>query len=791
MTEHSTSTHVTLGGRREPDLRSVVRMLLRGRWVIIGTMTAAVLIAVVVTWLQPRVYESEATVRIDEEQQGLSLLTRMAPIGLGGMAGLGGSDVQTDIAELRSRRIAEQVVDSLHLQVRLTQPDTARDALVRVIQIDRGADEATIRLTMQENGTYRVTAEGRRVPVGAPPVMIRPGEEFSIAGAVLLVEPSAGASPSQMMLKISPFQEAVEQVRKSMRVDRPDPTAKVVAIRYRDRDPVLTAAVPNAATTIFLRYKTETIRERSHGTVDFLQEQIAHYSPALAAAEARLQQYREDAQIISPTDQASEELRRAGDLHVRRDMLRTEQHSLRELLQRVGGSPGASDSRSLYRDLAAHPLFLANGAVQDVLRSLGELETERSTLAVRRTDENLDIQAIDARVAELEDQLLRMARGYLRSLDTQIASMDGILVQSQYDLGTIPAREAEFLRLTREQKLLEEVLLMLQTKLKEEEIQASSETTTVRALDTALEPEGPVSPRPLLNLLVALMVGTVVGVGLAFGRDLMDDAVRSEDEVRSVTGGAPVVGMIPDTGGGTRAAARRSMPRWLLAAPLQLGGSGARSEVHAFREIATAMRIGEPGGPRTVVITDAGEGAGKVAVARGMALQLARRGRRVLLVAVDAHGARGIDPDPRPVRLTEVRDVDDFHRTLERFTDQETGVQLDVLRCDGVPAGEPLEPWKLGDLVQRFGGGHDAIIVDAPSLSYSGDAAVLGRYADSTLVVAQIGRTDRDALARAVTRLEQLEVPFGGIVLTDPEVGQNGSTPFALPRNSEAGAGAV
>jgi uncharacterized protein involved in exopolysaccharide biosynthesis/Mrp family chromosome partitioning ATPase len=786
MTDGTTSRAVARRGGREPDLRSIFMLLLRGRWIIAGTLALAVAVAVLVTLLQDPVYESEATVRIDEEEQGLSMLSRMAPMGLGGVAGLGRSDVQTDIVELRSRRIAEAVVDSLRLQVRVVRPDTARDAVLRVLRVDPATRGATIRLTLQDGGAYAVAVDGRSAG-GAGTV--RPGEPFTAGGAELVIEPAGVAIP-QMVVQVVPFNTAVSEVRKYMRVDRLDPTAQVLAIRYRDRDPVLAAAVPNVTSTIFVRYKTETSRERSFGTVDFLQEQIANYAPALADAEARLQSYREQAQIISPTDQAAEELRRVGDLHVRRDMMRTEQVSLRELLARVERPGAQTSARSLARDLAAHPLFLSNGAVQDVLRTMSELETERSSLAVRRTDENLDVRAIDERLNELEDQLLRLARGYLRSLDTQVASMDGMLARSEQDLGTIPAREAEFLRLTREQKLLEEVLLMLQTKLKEEEIQASSETTSVRELDTALVPEGPVSPRPLLNLLVALMVGTVVGVGLAFGRDAMDDAVRSEDEVRSVTGGAPVLGMIPDTGGGTRAAVRRgSMPRWLLAPPLRLGsgGSGGRSEVHAFREIATAVRIGEPGGPRTVVITGAGEEAGKVAVARGVALQLARRGRRVLLVVADARGAGGIDPIPRPVRLSDVTDAAAFRRVLERYTDPDTGVKLDVLRCDGVPAEEPMEPWKLGELVQRFGSDHDAVVVDAPSLSYSGDAAVLGRFADSTLIVAQIGKTDRDALARAVERLDQLEVPFGGIVLTDPDVGQNGSTPFALPRASEAG----
>jgi capsular exopolysaccharide synthesis family protein len=660
-------------------------------------------------------------------------------------------------------------------------PDTLRDALLKVIRVPREIEPAAIRLQYQPDGTYRVSPAGRRAPRFALPEAVRPGEEFSLGGAVLRLEPTAGAPPPEMILTLSPFRSAVDAMRETMRVDRPDPTAQIVALRYRDRDPGLTAAVPNAAAAIFLRFKTETSQERSRGTIGFLSEQIAHHAPALAAAEARLQSFREEAHIISPREQAAEELRRVAELQVRRDMARTEQHSLRELLVRIAGSESGQGSRSLSRDLAAHPLFLSNGAVQDLLRTMGELETERNALAVRRTEAHQDIRALSGRIGELEHQLLRLARGYLQSVETQIASMDAILAESGRDLATIPAREAQFLRLTRDQKLLEEVLLMLQTKLKEEEIQATSETNSVRMLDTALLPEKPVAPQPLLNLLVALVVGGVVGVGLAFGREALDNVVRSEDEITHVTGGAPVVGVIPQRAGATRAiqhSGRAGDGRWLsIPSPLRFGRrlpEYNRTEADAYREIKAVLRIGHLDGPRVIVITGTDSAANKSAVSRGLAVHLARHHIPVLLVDCDVQSGRlhqvlGLRRSPGLVDLVEGRA---WEETVQRYTDGRTTAALDVLTSGntGPQLTDSFDPARIEHLLERFGSAYGAIIVDAPTLSTSSDAAVLGSFADTTLLVAQKGRTDRQSLARAVSRLAQLGVSFGGVILADADL---------------------
>jgi uncharacterized protein involved in exopolysaccharide biosynthesis len=197
---------------------------------------------------------------------------------------------------------------------------------------------------------------------------------------------------------------------------------------------------------------------------------------------------------------------------------------------------------SPYRELASFPVFISNSAVQNVLRVLTDLENQRTELLVRRTPENIDIQRIDRRIGELEVQLYAMARSYREGLDSQIASLDDALSEFGIQLEAVPAQQLTFARLTREKRLLEEIYTLLQSRLKEAEIRKAGEPTDVRVLDAALVPEKPVSPRPMLNLVLGLMLGLMLGTGAALARVIVDPKVRSRTDAIAATSGLPVIG---------------------------------------------------------------------------------------------------------------------------------------------------------------------------------------------------------------------------------------------------------
>jgi tyrosine-protein kinase Etk/Wzc len=776
------------------DLWNVVR---RNRWLILAITLATGLTGFVYSWTRPPVYLSEATIRIDDSRANRNVLSEIAALTGGKSQGL----IETEMLVLRSRQIVESVVDTLSMHARLVEPRIARSAVFATLSAPADASPALYRLRHTQDGVYaveKVTEEETRTL----PARVTVGAPAEIDGIRFALAPALRASPPPVIeLAVGSFRETVSGIRQALDVSRPGSTAQIVSVSYSNNDPVLAAAVPNAVTDAFIRYKAGVSKVESRSTVGFLREQVSSYEASLREAENRLRAFRENAQVISPEKQATEQITRLAELQARRDQLVAEHSSLARLLAQVGRmQPREDDGPSPYRQLAAFPTFLSNRAVQDLLQSLTALENERSSLLVRRTRENVDVQGLDTRIHELELQLYQTAANYHESLANEIASLDANLARFTGQMREIPAQEVEFARLLREQNLLEQIYTLLQTRLKEAEISQAVDAGDVRLLDAALVPTRPIAPRPVRNGVLSLVLGLMLGVGVAFGRKALDTKVRTQEDVSGTTGGLPVLGVIPRirsrTLGAGAANGNGNGNGKKLAAANENGNGRARKLIpispgvlmeerlvtwrdprspvsEAYRALRTNLTFASlERAPQVIVVTSAMPGDGKTTSASNLAITLAQQGSRVLLV--DADLRRGILHE-----VFGVRQAPGFAHVLMGRTSLADAVQEIRMGESGAPLyflgsgvfppnpAEILGSERMRELVAQFREEYEVVVFDMPPLNLVTDAAVVGTLADTTLLVTRSGTTEKGALQHAASQLRQLRARVGGVVLND------------------------
>jgi tyrosine-protein kinase Etk/Wzc len=767
------------------DLRDLGRSLFRA-WPLVLTITVlSASAAIVLTALQAREYEAEATLFVAMPRA--SALNRE----LGGLAGLvsiadlGQNNIATEAAILRSRRIAETVVDSLSLHVRLIHPRTARGNVLEVLESPRDALTGTYEFRLQGDGTYSVHPQATPVPEDHPS-RVEVGSPFSLGNVRLVLRPFPGAEPpKKLVIAVGDFQRAANSLQRDLEVSIAGRGTQILSVRARTADSVFAAAIPNAVAQSFVLYRSNVSNEEARTSVRFLELQVAHYAARLEEAEARLQAYQEQDRIVNPSDQASLQIRQVSDMRARRDLLVTEREAIGRLLRQAESSSQNAGGSSPYRELASFPVFISNSAVQNVLRVLTDLENQRTELLVRRTPENIDIQRIDRRIGELEVQLYAMARSYREGLDSQIASLDDALSEFGIQLEAVPAQQLTFARLTREKRLLEEIYTLLQSRLKEAEIRKAGEPTDVRVLDAALVPEKPVSPRPMLNLVLGLMLGLMLGTGAALARVIVDPKVRSRTDAIAATSGLPVIGMIPSLpgshGNGIAARSRYKLDRLFMsrapasepAPPLVVKADPNGWAAEAYRSLRANLTLHvQSRTPRVLVVCSASEGDGKTTCAANLAVATAQQGLRTLLLDCDLrkpglHRIFGIDSTPG---LSDVLLGRATHTAAVRHVDLASGDgSLDVLPSgDAAPQlAELVGSKSMRALLDQLRAEYDVLIVDAPPLAISMDAAVLGAMADSTVLVARATFSQKRAVAEAVAQLRQLRIPLGGVIVND------------------------
>jgi capsular exopolysaccharide synthesis family protein len=801
----------------EPDLRvrQMVAVLTRSKWLILGCAVISFSAAAIYTRKAERVYQAYASLRIEEKQPDLPDVLRTFSQS---------NDVSTDIEVLGSRTLREDATRILGLQVRLISPrDVPRDLLVEDIQATRDAEDTEYRLTRQSNGSFEVRdADGVRLS------RARPGERLWLRGVTLRLKPAATQYP-ELRLLVRPLSEAVANI--DLTVGRAGREADIVRLRYEDTDRGLVWKVPNVIVERFIERRQEAQKVETRSQAKFLREQIDTLAVQLAGAEEELKAFRERSRVVNPAVEASSQINRLVNLQAERSSLEAERSALAGLLEEVEGrhKRQAAGKPSVYRELLAFPSLLRSQAASQLLSSLAQVEDQRATLLTRRTEADPDILLLSARINELENQLSTIALAYLQGLTNQVRSLDTAITRFGGELGRMPRKELEFARLERKPLVLKEMYALLQTRLKEAEIAEAAVNTSLSIVDPAIPPRGPFKPKARLIKLVALVGGTLLGIGLALIREYADYSIKTRSDATAASG-LPVVAIVPRIrrrSNRPAVIAKRSAVARLPQAPPQrqerqpsVGGpsysfwSSSSSEQHepgesvdavegrrmvpkpaqirmslspatsavaeAYAILQTNVAFSRPEqNIKVLVLTSPLPGEGKTTTAVNLALTLCQRGLSVCLIDADLRRPQihEVFRIPREPGLSEVL------RGLQSFEGSYRPVQigeahhLDVLtagsKAGSAPAliGSARMRTLLNGLRDRF----DLIVLDTPPVNILTDAALLGVNADGVVVVVRAGSTDGAALGYAMEQLNHVRAPALGVVLNDVDLKSYGA----------------
>ena len=285
-----------------------------------------------------------------------------------------------------------------------------------------------------------------------------------------------------------------------------------------------------------------------------------------------------------------------------------------------------------------------------------------------------------------------------------------------------------------------------------------------QVLTPAVPPTSPVSPMPIRDAAIALVLGAILGVGLAFLIDTLDERIRSVGDLEAVTRGLPTLALVPevDRGHDSSFVALRDDPR--------------SAQAEAYRSLRTAVKFAAlDQSIKVLQVTSALQGEGKTTVVANLALALAQGGDRVAVVCCDLRRPRvqerfgvGLTPGFTDVLVGDAPLAD----ALRRY---DTNVLI-------LPAGSPppnpselLSSNKAAAVVRALTEEFDIVLIDCTPVLPVTDALVVSRLVDATLVVVDRRSTSRKAVARSLQLLGQVNAPVLGMVLNGvPEGGGAG-----------------
>jgi len=314
-------------------------------------------------------------------------------------------------------------------------------------------------------------------------------------------------------------------------------------------------------------------------------------------------------------------------------------------------------------------------------------------------------------------------------------------------------------------------------KLKEAGITAGLRSSNIRVVDPALAPASPSRPQKARNIMLAVLVGLVGGIGLALLREYLDNTVKSPDDIEALTGlpslaVVPSLPGLPSTQGRLSRLAREAAPQSATGPRVELlSYIQPKSQIsEAFRALRTSLLLSQADHPpQVILVTSALPREGKTTAAVNLAVTLAQLGDRTLLLdsdlrkpgirrALNLTGGKEVGLSSYLAGVSTLDEVLMPHPTINNLVALTTG-PVPPSPADLLSSQRMREA--ISDLRHRF----KFVVIDSPPVMAATDAVILSVLTDGVLLVVRSGETPKEAFTRTRDLLAAVKSRLLGVVL--------------------------
>jgi len=668
------------------------RLAVKHRFLIIGALLASILLGVGATLLMTPIYTSTVTLQIDREAARVLAESDVEPR----ESMIQGEEFfQTQYGLLRSRSLAERVVDSLGL--------ASSNAFLE--QMGKTPPE-------RAGGTAAENAADRREAV------------------LKAVQDNIGVSP----------------VRGS----------RLVTVSFESPDPQLSARIVNAFAENFIQSNLDRKYESSSYMREFLEERIAQTKGKLEEAERELVAYAANQQIINLREAESPNgepqslvAANLATLNAALGEVRALRTGIQEKWRNVSSAPLMSIS-----DVQQNP------TIQRLTEERSKVHAEyQEKLQIFQPDFPEMVQ-LKARLDEMDAQIRTVATAIRDSIRAEYVvtvnrerSLQSQVEQLKGDMLDLRDRSVQYNILLREVDTSRTLYDGLLQRYKEVGVTGGVTANNISIIDRGVTPDKPSKPRLFINLALAALFGLGLGVVAALILEALDETLGSPEDVENKLG-LPLLAVIPllDRGLSPQEALRDLRSNF--------------SE--AYYSLRTALQFSTPDGvPGNLLVTSSRPAEGKSTTAFATAINLARLGRKVLLVDGDLrnpsmHRVVGVEND---VGMSNLLSGGAELSALVKPTGQDN---LDFIACGPLPPN-PAELWggdRLRRVLEEASHLYDHVVIDGPPVLGFADAPLLASAVGGTIFVLEAKGTRRAQARGALRRLSIGNSRILGAVLT-------------------------
>jgi len=539
--------------------------------------------------------------------------------------------------------------------------------------------------------------------------------------------------------------------------------SRLVDIGFRARDPRAAVKIVNGLAQAYIEHNMDLRLGAIKDAMSWMNERIEEERSKVEAAERNLQQYREREGIITEFSGevetvTAQKLAQLNTQVVASESARVEAETRFRQAMQMKNNPLVLDSI---------PEVLSNSLIQTIKESEVDLYKRISEFSKKYGKQHPKMQAAYSELATVQErkaaEIERVIDSLRNEYEVSIArekSLVGALERQKQESLELNKKAIEYSVLNRETESARELYDLLIRRFKETSVTEEINTSNIRIIDRA-EYAYKVSPDSRRNIKMAAMIGLILGLGLAFLIEYLDNTIKSPEEVEQYLK-IPLLGVVlAHTVTGRRANdIDKTKELITLEEP--------RSSVsESYRGIRTRILFSiADSQPKSILMASATEQEGKTLTSANLAIIMAKTGSRVLLMDCDMRKPRlnrlfGIDRE-KGVSNVLVGDCS--------FADavQETEIaNLYLIPCGHIPPNpsELLGSKAMKELLASLSKNYDRIVIDSSPVTAVTDAVVLSKVVDGVVLIVQANRTEREVVRRSVDQLVAVNAQMLGVIL--------------------------
>ena len=762
----------------ESALKSLMQLigLSRRHWLLVLSIAAAsVGILIYRVWNEPRMYRAVATIRLEDKAREIS--NGMSGSPLAQTYRPFNDPVLTQLQILESQAVAESVAvnEGLRLQ---ELPSFLPPKWASNVKVSPTASADTLRVAF---GDSEVVVQSHHGAAQAPY-----GQPVSVAGVEFTVPQRPTLRSAD--LTIVSNDAAADGVRAGLG-GRPRERTDVIDVSYTAPDPQLAVRIANAAVRTFQTYSAQTAKQESVLRRQFISQQLDKTDSLLSDARAAYNAFRTREKVFSSQDKFKAQQADLSGIQLRRQELVADRETFTSLLNELSQARGTGTTSQRLAALAASPGIATNTVIGQLFAQLIALQGSRDSMTTGRWGSpanSPDVQKLDTLIGNAESKIVGAAQANVTALDARIAALDQQKATVTAGIDGLPQAEATEATLLAQVQTYSRQVDRLRDELQSAEIAEAAEVGQVEIVDLARADGVPIGTGRKPKVLLALVLGLVLGITVAYVLENYRPVIRRRDDLETALS-LPNLALVPQLegsaiGGNRLLNAARWLPRKNASANGRLAPrtperelvtlNAARSSgAEAYRTLRTNLLFSAAvQSVRRLVITSPGPEEGKSTTAANLAIAFAQQDHRVLLIDCDLRRARihKIFDEPSLPGLTSILVAGEPIASSIRQT-RVPG--LNILPAGPLPPNpaELLGSTAMSALLEKLSESYDVLILDTPPLLAASDAAIVSRIVDGVIVVVRAGRTERYAVQTAVQQLSTVGARVLGTVLNDPD----------------------